>query len=157
PKVADGEMIAAFALSEPDAGSDAVALKMTAAREGSDFVLNGVKTWISNGGIADFYVTFVRSEPDDSARGISAFLIPADAPGWQIAERIEVIAPHPLATLAFENCRIPAENLLGEAGRGMRIALSTLDIFRASVAAAAIGMARRAFDEAIAYSKSRRM
>ncbi len=157
PQVAEGKIIAAFALSEPDAGSDAAALKMSASHKGDEFVLNGVKTWISNGGIADFYVVFARSEADESARGISAFVVPADAPGLRIAERIEVIAPHPLATLAFENCRIPSDHLIGEAGRGFRIAMSTLDIFRASVAAAAIGMARRALDEAITYSKARKM
>ena len=157
PAVAAGEMIAAFALSEPDAGSDAAALTTQAIRDGNDYILNGTKTWISNGGIADFYTVFARSGPDDGARGISAFVVPADTPGLHIAERIEVIAPHPLATLVFEDCRIPCEYLLGEAGRGFRVAMSTLDIFRASVAAAAIGFARRALDEALHRATTRQM
>jgi acyl-CoA dehydrogenase len=157
PQVASGDAIAAFALSEPDAGSDAAALKMTAVRDGNQYVLNGTKTWISNGGIADFYTVFARSEPEEGARGISAFVVSADTPGLRVAERIEVIAPHPLATLVFEDCRVPAPWLLGEAGRGFRVAMSTLDIFRASVAAAACGFARRALDEAIRYSKGRQM
>lgn len=156
-KVATGEMIAAFALSEPDAGSDVAALSTSAIRDGDDYILNGTKTWISNGGIADFYTVFARSENIEGSRGISAFIVPADSEGLQIAERIEVIAPHPLATLKFENCHIPASNLLGEAGRGMKVALATLDIFRASVAAAAVGFARRALDEAINRAKSREM
>lgn len=156
PKVASGEMIAAFALSEPDAGSDVAALQTRAERDGDGYVLNGTKTWISNGGIADFYTVFARTEGEGS-RGISAFVVPAATAGLHIAERIEVIAPHPLATLRFENCRIPASALLGEEGRGMKVALATLDIFRASVAAAAVGFARRALDEAVARAKSRQM
>jgi acyl-CoA dehydrogenase len=155
PRVAKGEAIAAFALSEPQAGSDAAALTTQAERAGDGWVLNGVKTWISNGGIADFYTVFARTEPGSS--GISAFVVPSDAPGLVIAERIDVIAPHPLATLRFDNCTIPADHVLGEPGRGMKIALSTLDIFRASVAAAAIGFARRALDEAVSYAKRRVM
>jgi acyl-CoA dehydrogenase len=157
PKVAKGEMIAAFALSEPDAGSDAAALQTTATRDGDSYVLNGCKTWISNGGIADFYTVFARSESAEGTRGISAFVVPADAIGLKIAERIEVIAPHPLATLVFEDCRIPISHLLGESGRGFKAAMATLDIFRASVAAAAVGFARRALDEAINRAKTRRM
>jgi alkylation response protein AidB-like acyl-CoA dehydrogenase len=157
PQVAKGEAIAAFALSEPNAGSDAAALQTTATRAGDEYVLNGCKTWISNGGIADFYTVFARSEPDEGARGISALVVPADAPGLRVAERIEVIAPHPLATLVFEDCRVPAGNLLGEAGRGFKLAMATLDIFRASVAAAAVGFARRALDEALNRSKTRKM
>jgi acyl-CoA dehydrogenase len=157
PKVARGEMIAAFALSEPDAGSDAAALQTSATLDGDRYVLNGCKTWISNGGIADFYTVFARSEPAEGTRGISAFIVPADAQGLKIAERIEVIAPHPLATLVFEDCRIPASHLLGETGRGFKAAMATLDIFRASVAAAALGFARRALDEAVNRAKQRRM
>ncbi|MDQ7026352.1 MAG: acyl-CoA dehydrogenase family protein [Anaerolineae bacterium] len=157
PKVAKGDMIAAFALSEPDAGSDVAAMKMTATRDGDSYVLNGQKTWISNGGIADYYTVFARSEAETGSRGISAFIVPADSVGLSIAERIEVIAPHPLATLQFTDCRIPSSALLGEAGRGMKVALATLDIFRASVAAAAIGFARRALDEALNRAKSRQM
>lgn len=157
PQVADGSLIAAFALSEPDAGSDVAAMKMTAVRDGDGYVLNGQKTWISNGGIADYYTVFARSEGESGSRGISAFIVPADTPGLTIAERIEVIAPHPLATLQFTDCHIPASALLGEQGHGMKVALATLDIFRASVAAAAIGFARRAFDEAVKHAKSRQM
>lgn len=158
PKVAAGEWIAAFALSEPDAGSDAAALTTSARLDGSSYVLDGCKTWISNGGIANFYTVFVRSEPDiPGAKGISAFIVPADAPGLHIVERIEVIAPHPLATLHFENCRVPVSQRLGDAGMGFRIAMQTLDIFRASVAAAAVGMARRALDAALRRAKDRRM
>jgi acyl-CoA dehydrogenase len=156
-QVASGNAIAAFALSEPDAGSDAAALATTATRDGDFYVLNGCKTWISNGGIADFYTVFARSEADEGARGISAFIVPADTSGLRISERIEVIAPHPLATLMFEDCRIPASNMLGEAGRGFKAAMATLDIFRASVAAAALGFARRALDEALNHAKNRQM
>ncbi|MDX2160312.1 MAG: acyl-CoA dehydrogenase family protein [bacterium] len=157
PGVAAGALIAAFALSEPHAGSDAAALTTRAERDGDYWVLNGIKTWISNGGIADFYTVFARIGEGDGSAGISAFVVPAASPGLHIAERIDVIAPHPLAMLRFENCRIPVDHLLGEAGRGMKIALSTLDIFRASVAAAACGFARRALDEAAAYAKRRAM
>lgn len=157
PRVAKGDWIAAFALSEADAGSDVAAMAMTAVRDGDTFVLNGQKTWISNGGIADVYTVFARTGEAAGARGISAFVVPADAPGLRIAARIEVIAPHPLATLAFEDCRIPAANLLGKPGEGFKVAMQTLDIFRASVAAAALGFARRALDEATARAKSRRM
>jgi acyl-CoA dehydrogenase len=120
-------------------------------------VLNGSKTWISNGGIADFYCVFAREMDAPGARGISAFVVDADTPGLSIAARIEVIAPHPLAALAFEDCRIPAANRLGAPGEGFKVAMQTLDIFRASVAAAALGFARRALDEAIARATSRKM
>ncbi len=158
PKVASGEWIAAFALSEPDSGSDAAALTTAARLDGGAYVLDGCKTWISNGGIADFYTVFARSELDiPGAKGISAFIVLADAPGLHIVERIEVIAPHPLATLHFEGCRVPISQRLGDAGMGFKIAMQTLDIFRASVAAAAVGMARRALDAAVMRAKSRRM
>lgn len=158
PKVASGEWIAAFALSEPDSGSDAAALTTTARLDGDAYVLDGCKTWISNGGIADFYTVFARSEPDiPGAKGISAFIVPADTPGLYIVERIEVIAPHPLATLRFESCRVPISQRLGDAGMGFKMAMQTLDIFRASVAAAAVGMARRALDAALLRAKDRRM
>jgi acyl-CoA dehydrogenase len=157
PAVASGDMIAAFALSEPHAGSDAAALTTRAEQDGDSWVLNGVKTWISNGGIADFYTVFARVGDGSGSAGISAFVVPASMPGLVVADRIDVIAPHPLATLRFENCRIPGDHLLGEVGKGMKIALSTLDVFRASVAAAACGFARRALDEAIAYAKRRQM
>jgi acyl-CoA dehydrogenase len=157
PKVAAGEMIAAFALSEPEAGSDVAAMTTSATLDGDDYVLNGTKTWISNGGIADFYTVFARSEPINGAKGISAFIVPANTAGLHIAERIEVIAPHPLATLRFENCHIPIGNRLGAAGEGFKVAMQTLDIFRASVAAAAVGFGRRALAEALARAKQRQM
>jgi acyl-CoA dehydrogenase len=157
PKVAAGEAIAAFALSEPEAGSDVAAMTTSATLDGDNYVLNGTKTWISNGGIADFYTVFARSEPIDGAKGISAFVVPANTPGLHIAERIEVIAPHPLATLRFENCRIPISQRLGAAGEGFKVAMQTLDIFRASVAAAALGFGRRALAEALTRAKQRQM
>lgn len=157
PRVARGSAIAAFAISEPDAGSDAAALQCAARREGDSYVLNGEKTWISNGGIADFYLVFARTGEGAGAKGISAFIVDADARGLEIAERIEVMAPHPLARLVFRDCRIPAAQLLGDAGQGFKIAMSTLDIFRSSVAAAALGFARRALQEALSRSTSRKM
>jgi acyl-CoA dehydrogenase len=156
-KVAAGTAIAAFALSEPDSGSDVAAMATSARRDGDHFVLDGEKTWISNGGIADFYCVFARTDEAPGARGLSAFIVDAGTPGLEIAQRIEVIAPHPLATLAFRGCRVPASQRLGEPGGGFKIAMQTLDIFRASVAAAAIGFARRALDEALARAKSRKM
>jgi len=157
PKVARGGAIAAFALSEPDAGSDVAAMQCAARDDGDAWVLDGEKTWISNGGIADFYCVFARSGEAPGTRGISAFLVPADTPGLSIAERIDVIAPHPLARLRFTNCRVPKAQQLGAPGEGFKLAMRTLDIFRASVAAAALGFARRALDEAVAWSKSRPM
>lgn len=157
PRVARGEAIAAFALSEPDAGSDVAAMTTRARADGDHWVLDGRKTWISNGGIADFYVTFVRTSDQPGARGISAFVVDADAPGLSIAERIDVVAPHPLATLAFDGCRVPDANRLGAIGEGFKLAMSNLDIFRASVAAAALGFARRALDEGLAHAQRRRM
>ncbi|MFN0301578.1 MAG: acyl-CoA dehydrogenase family protein [Burkholderiales bacterium] len=157
PRVATGQAIAAFALSEPHAGSDVAAMSTAASSDGDSYVLNGEKTWISNGGIADFYTVFARTGESPGARGISAFIVDAGTAGLEIAGRIDVIAPHPLATLRFRNCRIPAGNRLGESGGGFKIAMQNLDIFRASVAAAALGFARRALDEAIAHAKSRKM
>ncbi|NHZ61734.1 acyl-CoA dehydrogenase family protein [Massilia genomosp. 1] len=157
PRVARGEAIAAFALSEPQAGSDVAALQCAAVPDGDGYVLTGEKTWISNGGIADFYVVFARTGEAPGARGISAFIVDADTPGLSVAERIEVIAPHPLARLRFDGCRVPGSQRLGEAGQGFKVAMATLDVFRTSVAAAALGFARRAFDEAIAHASTRRM
>ncbi len=157
PRVARGEAIAAFALSEPDAGSDVAAMSTSATLVGDHYELNGTKTWISNGGIADFYTVFVRTGEAPGARGLSAFVVDADTPGLRIAERIDVVAPHPLATLRFEKCRVPASQRLGESGSGFKIAMQTLDIFRSSVAAAALGFARRALDEAITRASSRKM
>ncbi len=157
PRVAAGKSIAAFALSEPDAGSDVAAMKTRAVSDGDHFVLDGSKTWISNGGIADFYTVFARTSDEPGARGISAFVVDAETPGLTVADRIDVIAPHPLATLRFEGCHVPATHLLGPVGQGFKVAMRTLDIFRASVAAAALGFARRAFDEALAHARHRRM
>ena len=162
PKVARGEAIAAFALSEPDAGSDVAAMACAARRDGDGYVLDGEKTWISNGGIADFYVVFARTAAKDDpaakgARGIGAFIVDAGTPGFAIAERIDVIAPHPLARLRFDACRIPASQRIGADNEGFKIAMRTLDVFRTSVAAAALGFARRAFDEAMARATSRKM
>jgi len=157
PRVARGEAIAAFALSEPEAGSDVAALSCAARADGGGFVLDGEKTWISNGGIADFYVVFARTGEAPGSRGISAFVVDAGTPGLAIAERIEVIAPHPLARLRFTACRVPADRRLGAAAEGFKIAMRTLDVFRTSVAAAALGFARRALDEALARSSSRQM
>jgi len=157
PAVMRGEAIAAFALSEPDAGSDVAAIATTATRQDNSYVLNGEKTWISNGGIADFYVVFARTGKAPGARGLSALLIPADTPGLTIAERIDVIAPHPLARLRFEDCRVPASALIGEAGAGFKVAMATLDVFRTTVGAAALGLARRAFDEAVTHAASRQI
>jgi acyl-CoA dehydrogenase len=157
PKARRGEWVAAFALSEKEAGSDVAAMACSARREGDHYILDGEKTWISNGGIADTYTVFARTGEAPGARGISAFVVLPDDPGFSIAERIDVIAPHPLATLRFEGCRIPAARLLGAPGEGFKIAMRTLDIFRASVAAAALGFARRALDEATLHAKTRRM
>ena len=157
PRVASGQALAAFALSEPQAGSDVAALACSARSEGDSYVIDGQKTWISNGGIADFYVLFARTGEAPGARGISAFIVDADQPGLHIAERIEVIAPHPLARLEFKGCRIPASARLGAPGEGFKLAMRTLDVFRTSVAAAALGFARRALDEALARARDRRM
>lgn len=157
PRVVAGEAIVGFALSEPDAGSDVAALASTARLDGDAYVLDGVKTWISNGGIADAYTVFARTGEAPGARGLSAFLVDAATPGLRIAERIEVIAPHPLATLVFEGCRVPADRLIGPAGDGFKVAMATLDIFRATVGAAALGFARRAFDETLARVTTRQL
>jgi len=155
--VANGDKIAAFALSEPQAGSDVAAMALSANADGDHYVLDGEKTWISNGGIADFYVVFARSGEAAGARGISAFIVDADTPGLSIAERIEVIAPHPLARLRFDGCRVPASQRLGAGGEGFKVAMRTLDIFRCSVAAAALGFARHALDAALDHATTRRM
>jgi len=156
PKVSKGQAIAAFALSEPGAGTDVAGLTCEASFVGEYYVLNGEKTWISNGGIADFYVVFARTG-EAGARGISAFIVDAGNPGLDVTERIEVMAPHPLAKIKFTHCRIHKSQRIGEPGHGFRIAMATLDVFRTSVAAAALGFARRAFDEALAHVKQRRM
>ena len=156
-RVARGEAISAFALSEPEAGSDVAAMQCSAHIEGDHAVINGEKTWISNGGIADFYVVFVRTGEAAGSRGISAFIVDAGTPGFEIASRIEVIAPHPLARLRFTDCRVPLTQRVGAAGEGFKVAMRTLDVFRTSVAAAALGLARRALDEALHRAKTRKM
>lgn len=147
--VQKGEKIAAFALSEPEAGSDVSAMTTTAVLDGDDYVINGTKTWISNGGIADFYTLFCRTGEAPGARGISAIVVDAATPGFEIEERIDLIAAHPLAKIRFNNCRVPKSHLLGESGAAFKIAMATLDIFRSTVGAAALGFARRALDEAL--------
>jgi acyl-CoA dehydrogenase len=158
PRVAAGEAIAAFALSEPEAGSDVAAMTTAAVSDGAAHVrLDGTKTWISNGGIADHYVVFARSGEEPGACGLSAFLVEADSPGLTIAERIDVIAPHPLATLRFDGCRVPLMQRIGGPGEGFKVAMATLDVFRSTVGAAALGFARRALDEAVAHAGSRKL
>ena len=155
PPVAAGEAIAAFAISESDAGSDVAAMRTTARRDGDSFLIDGEKTWISNGGIADHYVVFCRL--GTAAREYVALVVEPGDPGFTVARRIETTAPHPLATIRFDGCRVPAWRLVGEAGKGLRVALGTLDVFRTTVGAAALGLARRAMDEALAHVSTRRM
>ncbi|MXQ10645.1 acyl-CoA dehydrogenase family protein [Microvirga makkahensis] len=158
PKVARGEAIAAFALSEPEAGSDVAAMSTTAVPDGLGHArIDGRKTWISNGGIADYYIVFARSGEAPGARGLSAYVVDADTPGLTIEERIEVIAPHPLATLRFEGCRIPLSKRIGSPGEGFKVAMATLDVFRSTVGAASLGFARRAMDEALRHASSRHL
>ena len=156
PSVVRGNAIAAFALSESGAGSDVAAMRTVARCDGSDYVIDGEKTWISNGGIADFYVVFART-PDDGERAFGAFVVDADASGLSIAERIRAIAPHPLARLTFANCRIPEAARVGPRGKGLRVALGTLDVFRTTVGAAALGFARRALSEGLQHARTRRV
>lgn len=157
PPVRDGKAIAAFALSEPEAGSDVAALAMTATPDGAYFRLDGEKTWISNGGIADHYVVFARTGEAPGARGLSAFMVDGLAQGLTVAERIDVIAPHPLARLRFDGVKVPAANRLGKPGEGFKVAMATLDIFRATVGAAALGFARRALHETVEHSATRKL
>ena len=164
PRVAAGEAIAAFALSEPAAGSDVAAMTTAARRDGTQYVLDGTKTWISNGGIADFYCVFARTSAGErradgatTAQGISAFVVEPGDPGFRVEARIDVMAPHPLAELRFEGCRIPVSRRIGAEGEGFKIAMRTLDVFRTSVAAAALGFARRALDEALRHARAREM
>ncbi|WP_420406073.1 acyl-CoA dehydrogenase family protein [Nisaea sp.] len=156
-KTRAGEAISAFALTEPASGSDVANITTEARRDGNHFVLDGEKTWISNGGIADVYVVFARTGEGPGAKGLSAFLVPADTPGFEIAERLEVIAPHPLARLKFNDMRLPADTMIGEPGAGFRIAMSVLDIFRATVGAAALGFARRALEESLKRAREREL
>ena len=155
--VVAGRRIAAFALSEPLAGSDVGAMQCTARKQGDHYVLEGEKTWISNGGIADFYVVFAREPGSQRSSGVSAFIVDADTPGFEVAERLDVMSPHPLARLCFTGCAVPASQRLGQEGEGFKLAMQTLDIFRTSVAAAALGFARRAMDEAVRWANARPM
>jgi acyl-CoA dehydrogenase len=157
PKVAAGETIAAFAMTEPECGSDAANMQTSAMLDGNQWVLVGEKSYISNGGIADFYVTFARTGEGEGARGLSAFIVPSDADGLSVVERIEVIAPHPLARLKYDNVRVPADAILGEPGEGFRIGMETLNLFRVTVGAAALGFARRGLDEALSFARNRRL
>ncbi|MCP4623606.1 MAG: acyl-CoA dehydrogenase [bacterium] len=152
-----GEKIAAFALSEPEAGSDVASLATTAKEDGNGYVLDGVKTWISNGGIADFYTVFARTGEAPGAKGLSCFVVETNSPGFQVTERIDLIAPHPLATLRFDDCRVSRDSLVGERGKGFNIAMATLDVFRSTVGAAALGFARRALEETIKHVSTRKL
>jgi acyl-CoA dehydrogenase len=152
-----GDAIAAFALTEPRSGSDVAAMETSAARDGDGWVLNGEKTWISNGGIADLYCVFARTGEAPGARGLSAFVVPGDAPGLRVVERLETIAPHPLARLAFEDLRLPGSALIGRPGDGFKVAMSVLDVFRTTVGAAALGFARRALDETLRRVQAREL
>ena len=157
-RVASGEAIAAFAISESEAGSDVAAMRTTARRDGDHYVINGEKTWISNGGIADFYSVFCRTPGDANGKPeFVALVVEPGDPGFSVTGRISTIAPHPLATVKFDECRVPADRLIGEHGRGLRIALGTLDVFRTTVGAAALGFAKRALDEALRHASTRKM
>jgi acyl-CoA dehydrogenase len=157
PRVVAGTALAAFALSEPDAGSDVSAISTTATRDGNSWRLDGIKTWISNAGLAAFYVVFARTGEGPGTKGLSAFIVDANCAGLDASERIDVIAPHPLGTLRMTGCRVPADCMLGQAGEGFKIAMATLDVFRSTVGAAALGFARRAMDEAVGRARQRRM
>ena len=156
PKVASGEAIAAFAITEPDAGSDVASLKTLATRRGKNFCLTGTKRFISNAGIADHYVVFASTEPEKKAKGISAFIVDANAAGLTVKEKTEVLSPHPIGVLAFENCEIGSDAMLGQPGEGLKIAFGTLDLLRCTVGAAGVGLARRALEEAVRYSQERK-
>jgi len=155
PKVKSGDAIAAFAITEPDAGSDVSAIRTTARRDGSDYVIDGIKTFISNAGLADFYTVFAKTDPTAGSKGITAFVVEREAVGFYLDEKINLIAPHPIGRLRFDGCRVPVTHRLGEEGAGFKIAMTTLDTFRPTVGAAALGLAWRALDEAISYSRRR--
>ncbi|MBS3667172.1 acyl-CoA dehydrogenase family protein [Vreelandella boliviensis] len=156
-KTRRGEAISAFALSEPRSGSDVAQLDTTAERDGDSYLINGEKTWISNGGIADVYTVFARTGEGPGAKGLSAFWVPADTPGLEVRERLESVAPHPLARLGFNDMVLPASALIGQPGQGFRIAMSVLDVFRSTVGAAALGFARRALEESLSRSRTREL
>jgi acyl-CoA dehydrogenase len=156
PAAARGEAIAAFALTEPQAGSDILSMETRAVKQGKEYRLTGVKCFISNAGIAQTYVVFALTDPEKKAKGISAFVVEATTPGFIFKEKTPVISPHPIGVIAFEDCRVPATQILGKEGEGLNIALRTLDTLRCTVAAAAVGLAQRALEEAIRYSRDRR-
>jgi len=156
-KTRSGAALAAFALTEPTSGSDVASIETTATREGDHYLLTGEKTWISNGGIADLYTVFARTGEGPGARGLSAFVVPGDAPGLTVEERLEVMAPHPLARLRFDRVRLPASAMIGASGGGFKIAMAVLDVFRSTVGAAALGFARRALEETVKRAKTRRL
>jgi acyl-CoA dehydrogenase len=155
PRVKSGAAIAAFAITEPEAGSDVSAIQTTARRDGSEYIIDGVKTFISNAGLADFYTVFAKTDREKGSKGISAFVVEKNNPGFSFEEKIELIAPHPIGRIRFHGCRVPVSSLLGEEGQGFRIAMTTLDTFRPTVGAAAAGLAWRALDEAVGYAKRR--
>jgi alkylation response protein AidB-like acyl-CoA dehydrogenase len=156
-RAAEGKAIAAFALTEPDAGSDVASIKTTARRDGDSYVLDGTKRFISNAGVADFYTVFARTGTDENGRAaLSAFIVGARMPGFRVVGRTEMIAAHPIGEIEFKDCRVPADNMVGAEGDGFLLAMRTMDMFRASVGAAACGMARRALDEALGYATSRK-
>ena len=156
PLVGRGEAIAAFAISEANAGSDVGAMTTRAVQDGDHYVIDGAKTWISNAGLADFYTVFARLGDTPGAKGLAAFVVDADNPGLSVSERINVIAPHPLGSLSFRGCRVPAANMLGKPTEGFKIAMSVLDVFRSTVGAAALGFARRALEEAVTRAAKRK-
>ncbi len=156
-KTTEGSAIAGFALSEPASGSDVANMSTTAKADGNGWVIDGEKTWISNGGIADIYTLFARTGEGPGAKGLSCFLVPADTPGLEIVERLDVIAPHPLARLRFDGMKLPGAALIGAAGKGFGIAMAVLDVFRSTVGAAALGFARRALDEALTRTSQREL
>ncbi len=157
PAVASGAAISAFALSEAAAGSDVAAIATSADKTAGGYVLNGEKTWVSNGGIADFYCVFARTGEAPGASGLSTFIVEAANPGLEVAQRIETIAPHPLATLSFNDCKVATSDRIGDAGSGFKVAMATLDVFRTTVGAAALGFARRALDESVAHTSTRQL
>jgi acyl-CoA dehydrogenase len=157
PAVASGKMIAAFALSEEQSGSDVAAITTSAKLDGLNYIIDGTKSWISNAGIADFYVVFARTGEAEGAKGLSAFVVEAGTPGFEVSKLVEITSPHPVGSLKFTKCKIPVSNLIGKSGDGFKIAMATLDVFRSTVGAAALGFARRALDEALAHAKARKL
>ena len=155
PLVKSGEAIAAFAITETQAGSDVSAIQTSARRDGSSYVIDGTKTFISDAGLADLYTVFAKTDATTGSKGISAFVVEKDTSGFYFVGRIELIAPHPIGRLRFDGCRVPLTHRLGEEGEGFKLAMTTLDTFRPTVGAAALGLASRALDEAISYARQR--